>query len=67
MVFKNKTSSSMVKYFILVIIQMVVSAFVVSKLYELLQINSTLIKIVVDTIIFVINFVIQREWVFKNK
>jgi len=66
-VFKNKTSSSMVKYFILVIIQMVVSAFVVSKLYELLQINSTLIKIVVDTIIFVINFVIQREWVFKNK
>ena len=38
-----------------------------SKLYELLHMNSTLIKVIVDTIIFVINFVIQREWVFKKK
>lgn len=66
-VFKNQTKKSMIKYFILVIIQMFVSAFVVSKLFELLKINSTLIKLCVDTIIFVINFIIQREWIFVQK
>lgn len=65
-VFKSSNKKSLAKYFILVIIQMFISAFSVSAIYKVLQINSTLIKIVVDTIIFVINFVIQREWVFKK-
>lgn len=63
-VFKNQTKKSMMKYFLLVIIQMFISAFVVSKLFELLNIDSTLIKLCVDTVIFVINFIIQREWIF---
>lgn len=66
-VFKNQNKNSIIKYFVLVIIQMVISAFAVSSLFELLHINSTLIKVVVDTIIFIANFVIQREWVFKKK
>ena len=66
-VFKNQTKKSMIKYFILVIIQMFISAFVVSKLFELLKIDSTLIKLCVDTVIFVINFIIQREWIFTKK
>ena len=66
-VFKNQTKSSIIKYFILSAIQMFISAFAVSELFKVLNINSTLIKVVVDTIIFVINFVIQREWVFKKK
>ena len=65
-VFKNSTKSSIIKYFILVIIQMLVSAFVVSKLFKMLGINSTVIKIIVDVIIFIVNFVIQREWIFKK-
>jgi len=67
MVFKNKNTDSIIKYFILCITQMLVSAFVVWKLFDIMHINSTIIKIVVDTIIFVINFVIQREWVFVKK
>lgn len=66
-VFKSKSRSSLIKYLILCVVQMFISAFAVSELYNLLHINSTLIKIVVDTIIFIINFVIQREWVFKKK
>lgn len=66
-VFKNKNANSIIKYFILCVIQMFISAFAVSKLFEVLQINSTIIKVVVDTIIFIINFVIQREWVFAKK
>lgn len=65
LVFKNKGATSIVKYYILVIIQMFVSAFVVSELFKLTNMNSTFIKVLVDLIIFVINFFIQREWVFK--
>ena len=66
-VFKNQNKSSIIKYLVLCVVQMFISAFAVSELFKLLHINSTLIKVVVDTIIFIINFVIQREWVFKKK
>ena len=65
-VFKSSNKKSLSKYFILVIIQMFISAFSVSAIFKVTRINSTLIKVIVDTIIFVINFVIQREWVFKK-
>ena len=65
-VFKEQNKNSMTKYLILCVVQMFISAFAVSELFKILKINSTLIKIVVDTIIFIINFVIQREWVFKK-
>ena len=66
-VFKNQKANSIIKYFILCLLQMFVSAFAVSELFKLLHINSTLIKVAVDTIIFIINFVIQREWVFNSR
>ena len=67
MVFKNMNSDSFIKYVVLVIIQMLVSAFSVNMLSKAIPINATVIKIVVDLIIFMINFVVQREIVFKNK
>ena len=66
-VFKNQNKNSIIKYFILCILQMFISAFAVSELYKVLNMDSTLIKVIVDTIIFLINFVIQREWVLKKK
>ena len=66
-VFKNQNKNSIIKYFILCILQMFISAFAVSELYKVLNMDSTLIKVIVDTVIFIINFVIQREWVFKKK
>lgn len=66
-VFKNQNKNSIIKYIALCIVQMFISAFAVSELFKLLQMNSTLIKVGVDTIIFIINFVVQREWVFKKK
>lgn len=65
-VFKSKNNTSTIKYFILVVIQMFISAFAVSKIFSIIKINSTIIKIIIDTIIFIINFIIQREWVFKK-
>jgi len=66
LVFKNKNKTSIIKYFILVIAQMFISAFVVSELFNIFKINATAIKVIVDAIIFIINFVIQREIIFKN-
>lgn len=65
-VFKSKNNTSTIKYFILVVIQMIISAFAVSEIFSIIKINSTIIKIIIDTIIFIINFIIQREWVFKK-
>lgn len=68
LVFKKKNSSSFVKYFILVIIQMLVSGTGVTYLARLLpHISEVLIKVVVDAIIFVVNFIVQRELIFIGK
>ena len=55
-VFKNKNKKSLIMYFFLVVIQMTVSA---TKVYV------TLIKFAVDIIIFCINYIIQKEIIFK--
>lgn len=65
MVFKNMTNKSLIRYIILVIIQMLISAFGVNYLATIIPINVTVIKVVVDIIIFMVNFVVQREFVFK--
>lgn len=67
MVFKNMTKSSYIKYAILVLIQMFVSAFGVTYLSRRIGIDLTGIKIFVDMVIFMVNFVVQREFVFKKK
>lgn len=67
-VFKTYNKTSFYKYYFLVVIQMFVSAYTV-KLLDSLHINKSivLIKIFVDIIIFMVNYYIQREWVFKEK
>lgn len=67
MVFRKFSKSSMVKYLILAIIQMFMSGKCVTLIAKYIHINTTLVKIPVDTVIFIVNFIIQREWVFKNK
>ena len=66
LVFKNgsKSPAVAVKYYLLVIVQLTVSAILVN--YALLFIPySTIRKVIIDTLLFVISFIIQREWVFK--
>ena len=68
-VFKSEAglAKTMVKYYLLAVCQMALSAFGVSWLFGAFGGNETLIKIVVDTVLFMISFQIQREWVFKKK
>ena len=67
-VFKTSNNKSIVKYYILCFIQMIVSAVLVELIYNLLNKNyEVLIKLVVDSIIFLINFKVQKEWVFRRE
>ena len=67
-VFKTYNKTSLYKYYFLVVVQMFISAYTVKLLNSLyIDKNVILIKIFVDIIIFMINYYIQREWVFKEK
>ena len=66
LVFKSYTKTSIIKYYCLVVIQMFVSAFLVSTISSwLANVNDTIIKFFVDVFIFVVNYFIQKEVVFK--
>lgn len=63
---------SLSKYYVLAIPVMLISAFGVTGVATLLGIHPdslsvTVIKIIVDTIIFIFNYRIQKLWVFSNK
>lgn len=65
-VFKSRSKSPMtaVRYYLLAVVQLTVSALLVN--YALLFIPySTVRKVIIDTLLFALSFVIQREWVFK--
>ena len=73
MVFDNHGSyrRALVRYYCLCIPQMLVSAGLVTLINQLfansVPIIATLIKFVVDTVLFFISYGIQREWVFSQK
>ena len=72
-VFKNKQTSrkafikSLIGYYLLVVANMIVSSLCVNFISKALSFNEITVKFVVDMILFVCNYVIQREIIFKNK
>ena len=69
-VFKSSGSikGSIVKYYILCVLQLCVSYMLVYAVTSLLSLGSVMTvvaKAIIDTILFVISFQIQRRWVFK--
>ena len=70
-VFKSSESikGSIVKYYILCVLQLCVSYMLVYAVTSILSLGSVMTvvaKAIIDTILFVISFRIQRRWVFKN-
>lgn len=67
-VFKSDENKlkTVIKYYILVIIQMSVSALFVDNLYKLIKINPTIIKIPVEFTLFICNYIIQKVLIFKK-
>ena len=67
-VFKSKENKlkTLISYYLLVVVQMFISAFLVDKLYSLLEINATIIKVPVEFILFMINYLVQKYLIFKR-
>lgn len=63
---KGMDSTTFVKYFALVVIQMGVSSSLVFIGYKILEIDETLIKIPVDVFLFMINYFIQKKFIFNE-
>ncbi|MGM0843732.1 MAG: glycosyltransferase [Bacillota bacterium] len=64
-VFNTDSRNTMIKYYTLSIVQMLTSAFLVFSVYQFIGDGEVAIKIVLDSILFLISYVIQRDWVFK--
>lgn len=71
LVFRNKNGvcKTLLRYYALAIPQMSVSAFLVYLLSLAFGAKSgilrTLIKVIVDVVLFIVSFRVQREWVFR--
>lgn len=67
-VFKSSenTKIAFIKYVILVIVQMFISAFLTNTLSKIIKVNINFIKIPVDIMIFVANYFIQKIFIFKR-
>ena len=68
-VFKNnekKNIKSMIMYFLLVIVNITISGTLVKKIFFFIHYNATFIKIVIDSLIFIINYFLQKYVIFKK-
>ncbi len=66
LVFSSKDRNSIFKYYALVMIQALISSLSIYILKNIFtELSVSLISICVDIIIFIINYVIQKEWIFK--
>ncbi len=59
-------ASTLVKYYLLCLIQLLLSAWGVTWIHSILPINEALIKVVVDTILFLFSYRIQRNHIFRS-
>ncbi len=64
--FKNLSSSILFKYYVLSVIQMFISGCFIAYLYNLNNNNLIIIKIIVDLIIWFVNFAIQSAFRYKG-
>ena len=66
-VFKSNGKNTLIKYYILCVIQALISSLLVDNFFSLFNVESpTIIKVFVDIILFLIIFQVQQRWVFRK-
>lgn len=60
----SKDIKILIKYYILCICQLILSSLLVDKALTFIA-STTIRKCIIDTVLFTVSFLIQREWVFK--
>ena len=64
-VFRKYNRKMILKYYILAFVQMIISALLVYLINKyLIDIFATLIKFVVDIVLFIVNYFIQKNYIF---
>ena len=66
-VFKSGDRSSLLRYVVLAVCQLLLSMGLTGGLTRLLGIDEIIVKIVVDIVLFMCSFKIQQRWVFAKK
>ncbi len=64
---KGMDTKTFVKYYILVVIQMLVSSGLVFIGYRLLKIEELFVKIPVDILLFMVNYFVQKKFIFSQE
>lgn len=64
---QGSTLPTVAKYVFLAICQLLLSAGLVGLFYRLTFLSESILKVMVDTVLFLISFQIQRDWVFAKK
>lgn len=64
---EHQSKGSAARYLVLWFVQMMLSAVFVYSLVKLLKGNATIIKMLVDVVLFLCSFKIQQLWVFKSE
>ena len=69
LVFEDKSNNGNVRarYFLLWIIQLILSAFLVDNIFKKIDLDTSVIKILVDTLIFILSFKIQDKYIFNRR
>lgn len=65
-VFHSNPRRSLVKYFSLVGMQMAASALLVYLLFLLFRNGEVVLKVIVDSFLFIVSYYVQKRWVFKR-
>lgn len=65
-VFKTNAYNSFVKYLILAVANMVIATTLIHLGQSILHIDERLAKLICDVILFIVNYQIQRNWVFNH-
>ena len=65
--YEQNTKKSLLKYYSLYIVQMLLSAILVTMVWKYTKFPETSIKIVVDSVLFLLSYFVQQRWVFKRK
>ncbi|MDF2556179.1 MAG: glycosyl transferase [Bacillales bacterium] len=66
-VFKSSSKHTVLRYYILASFLMVTSSVSVTLLQSIFDGGATFFKIIIDSLLFISSFTIQREWVFAKK
>lgn len=65
-VFQSKARFALLKYFGLVGMQMATSAILVYVLFLLFRNGEVVLKVIVDSFLFLVSYYVQKHWIFKR-